>query len=112
MTNFSCLLSAKTPRRGLEIYTPFGNLPTRKLEDYYKVIRHPVSLKSVAKRTKGIHGRAPPSNVTDFKTWDAFEEEVSFIWRNAKVYNEDGSDMYNLAIDFEVPLVTKTKTRT
>lgn len=88
--------------RGLGIYTPFGNLPTRKLEDYYKVIRHPVSLKSVAKRTKGIHGRAPPSNVTDFKTWDAFEEEVSFIWRNAREYNEDGSDMYNLANEFEV----------
>lgn len=88
--------------RGLDIYTPFGNLPTRRLEDYYKVIRHPVSLKSVAKRTRGIHGRAPPTNITDFKTWDAFEEEVSFIWRNAKDYNEDGSDMYNLAIDFEV----------
>jgi hypothetical protein len=86
----------------LEIYAPFGNLPTRRLEDYYKFIRHPVSLKSVAKRTKGIHGRAPPTNVSDFKTWDAFEEEVSFIWRNAKEYNEDGSDMFNLATEFEV----------
>ena len=61
-----------------------------------------MSLKSVAKRTRGIHGRAPPTNISDFKTWDAFEEEVSFIWRNAKEYNEDGSDMYNLAIEFEV----------
>ena len=86
----------------MEIYTPFGNLPTRKLEDYYKVIRHPVSLKSVAKLTKGIHGRAPPTNQTDFKTWDMFEDEVSYIWRNAKEYNEDGSDMYTLANEFEV----------
>ncbi|KAK3714650.1 hypothetical protein LTR37_007630 [Vermiconidia calcicola] len=85
---------------GLEIYSPFGNLPTRKLEDYYKVIRHPVSLKSVAKRARGQHGRAPPTGVTDFKTWDAFQDEVSFIWRNAQDYNEDGSDMYNLASDF------------
>ncbi|KAK3720854.1 hypothetical protein LTR37_003517 [Vermiconidia calcicola] len=86
---------------GLEVYSPFGNLPTRKLEDYYKVIRHPVSLKSVAKRARGQHGRAPPTGVTDFKTWDTFQDEVSFIWRNAQDYNEDGSDMYNLASDFK-----------
>jgi len=54
------------------------------------------------KRTKGIHGRAPPTGVTDFKTWDQFEEEISFIWRNAQDYNEDGSEMYNLAADFRV----------
>jgi hypothetical protein len=39
--------------------------------------------------------------MTDFKTWDAFENEISFIWRNAKDYNEDGSEMYTLANDFE-----------
>ena len=93
-----------TDEEGLEIYSPFGNLPTRKLEDYYKLIRHPVSLKSVAKRAKGIHGRAPPTNITDFKTRDAFEEEVSFIWRNAQEYNEDGSEMFNLAAEFKVSL--------
>ncbi|KAK4905523.1 hypothetical protein LTR49_025198 [Elasticomyces elasticus] len=87
--------------RGLEIYSPFGNLPTRKLEDYYQVIRHPVSLKAVAKRCRGQHGRAPPSGVSDFKTWDAFEEEMGFIWRNAWEYNEEGSGMYNLANDFK-----------
>jgi hypothetical protein len=97
-----------TTCRGLEIYTPFGNLPTRKLEDYYKVIRHPVSLKSVAKRCRGQHGRAPPSGKSDFKTWDAFEDEVSFIWRNAQEYNEDGSDMYNLADEFKVRLAIVT----
>ena len=31
-----------------------------------------------------------------------FEDEVSYIWRNAKEYNEDGSDMYILATEFEV----------
>lgn len=79
------------------------NLPSRKLEDYYKIIRHPVSLKSVQKRTLGIHGRKDPSTgSTDFKSWDAFEEEVSFIWRNCREYNEDGSEMYELAGEFEV----------
>lgn len=38
---------------------------------------------------------------TDFKTWDAFEDEVSYIWRNARDYNEDGSDIFNLSIEFE-----------
>ncbi|KAK4565269.1 hypothetical protein LTR86_003886 [Recurvomyces mirabilis] len=90
-----------TDDEGLEIYTPFGNLPTRKLEDYYQVIRHPVSLKGVAKRARGQHGRAPPTGVSDFKNWDAFEEEVSFIWRNAQTYNEEGSDMFILADAFK-----------
>ncbi|KAK4550171.1 hypothetical protein LTR36_003138 [Oleoguttula mirabilis] len=90
-----------TDDEGLEIYTPFGNLPTRKLEDYYKVIRHPVSLKSIAKRARGQHGRTPPTGVSDFKNWDQFEEEVSFIWRNAQEYNEDSSDMYTLAGEFK-----------
>lgn len=87
---------------GLEIYSPFANLPSRKLEDYYKVIRHPVSIKGVAKRVRGIHGREPPTGITDYKTWDAFEEGVSWIWRNAREYNEDTSDMYALAGEFEV----------
>lgn len=86
----------------IEIFTPFVNLPTRKLEDYYKIIRHPVSLKSVQKRTHGIHGRDSKTGITDFKSWDAFEEEISFIWRNCREYNEDGSDMYELAGEFEV----------
>jgi len=88
--------------RGVEIFFPFVNLPARKLEDYYKLIRHPLSLKGIAKRTRGIHGRAPPSGVTEFKTWDQFEAEFSFIWRNAYAYNEDGSELYNLAAELEV----------
>lgn len=88
--------------RGLEIFTPFVNLPSRKLEDYYKAIRHPVSIKGVQKRIRGQHGRNAPTGVTDFKTWDALEEEMSFIWRNARDYNEDGSEMYELAGEFEV----------
>ncbi|WPH02517.1 Hypothetical protein R9X50_00538200 [Acrodontium crateriforme] len=86
---------------GLQIYLPFVNLPTRRLEDYYKLIRHPLSLNQVAKRARGEHGRNPPTGVSDFKTWEQFEDEVSFIWRNAREYNEDGSDMFILAGEFE-----------
>ncbi|EME79415.1 uncharacterized protein MYCFIDRAFT_90064 [Pseudocercospora fijiensis CIRAD86] len=90
-----------TDEDGMAIFTPFVYLPSRKLEDYYKVIRHPVSIKGVQKLVKGVHGRNPPTGHTDFKTWDQFEQEVSFIWRNARDYNEDGSDMYQLANEFE-----------
>jgi hypothetical protein len=96
---------------GLEIFTPFVNLPSRKLEDYYKLIKHPVSIKSVQKRTRGQHGRASPTGVSDFKTWDAFEDELSYIWKNAREYNEDGSDMYELANEFEVGSQCRFSTR-
>ncbi|GAB7346330.1 hypothetical protein MBLNU457_5047t1 [Dothideomycetes sp. NU457] len=86
---------------GLLIFDPFRNLPTRALVDYYQVIKHPVSLSGVKKRTIGKHGREAATGITDFKSWDAFEQEVSFIWKNARTYNEDGSDMYNLAGEFE-----------
>lgn len=66
------------------------------------MIKNPVSLNGVKKKVRGQHGRNPPTGVTDFKNWDAFEEEVSFIWRNAREYNEDGSELYNLAGEFEV----------
>lgn len=95
--------------RGLQIYLPFANLPTRKLEDYYKLIRHPVCLKQVAKRARGEHGRNPPTGVSDFKTWEQFEDEVSFIWHNAREYNEDGSDMFILAGEFEVRNIHETR---
>jgi hypothetical protein len=71
------------------------------LKDYYEVIKKPVSLKSVQKLATGVHGRGAPTGITDFKSWDEFEEEVSYIWRNAQAYNEDVSEMNNLAIEFE-----------
>ncbi|PSK60553.1 Chromatin structure-remodeling complex subunit rsc1 [Elsinoe australis] len=91
----------------LQIYHPFGNLPSRTYTDYYQLIKKPVSLKSIMKRTRGQHGREPPTGITDFKTWDAFEEEVSLIWRNAQEYNEDGSEMFNLAEEFKEHFKTR-----
>lgn len=29
-------------------------------------------------------------------------DEVSYIWNNAREYNEDGSDMFELSLEFEV----------
>ena len=39
---------------------------------------------------------------TELKTWDAFENEMSYIWRNAREYNEDGSEISNLSYELEV----------
>ncbi|KAF2436323.1 Bromodomain-containing protein [Tothia fuscella] len=80
-----------------EIFLPFVTLPPRSLTHYYQLIKNPTSLKSVQKKVKGIHGKGAPSRVTDLTSWDMFEEEMSYIWKNAQEYNEDGSDIFNLA---------------
>ena len=88
--------------RDVAIFAPFIHLPPRTLVDYYKVIKHPVSLKSVQKLVRGIKGREPPTGATFLKSWHAFEEEVSCIWNNARNYNEDGSDIFLLSEELEV----------
>ncbi|KAL8732646.1 MAG: hypothetical protein Q9166_002621 [cf. Caloplaca sp. 2 TL-2023] len=76
---------------------PFVNLPSRELRDYYRVIKHPVSLKSVQKAVQGVRGREKPTGVSNFKSWATFDEETSCIWKNAYHYNEDGSDISEAA---------------
>jgi len=90
---------------GQEISLPFLNLPSRQLTDYYRLIKHPVSLKSAQKKVRGIRGRDKPTNVSFLRNWQSFEDEVSFIWRNAREYNEDGSDIFKLAGQIEVSLL-------
>ncbi|KAF2806063.1 Bromodomain-containing protein [Mytilinidion resinicola] len=85
----------------LQIFQPFINLPNRSLKDYYQTIKTPMSLMGVKKKVQGVRGREPATGFTDLKSWKAFEDEMSLIWRNAKAYNEDGSDIFNLAVEFE-----------
>lgn len=65
------------------------------------MIPHPVSLKSLQKKVRGIHGRNEITGASDFKSWKSFEEEASSIWKNAWHYNEDGSDISLLAKELE-----------
>ena len=88
--------------RGQDIAGPFLNLPPRKLNDYYALIKKPVSLKGIQKRVRGVHGRHETTGQTDFPSWSAFDDEVSLIWRNAREYNEDGSEISVLAGKLEV----------
>ncbi|KXH48342.1 hypothetical protein CSIM01_10289 [Colletotrichum simmondsii] len=82
-------------------FEPFINLPPRVLKDYYRVVKDPMSLRKLQKATKGIHGRNEATGVTDFKNWAAFEEAASLLWDNAKYYNEEGSEIYELARELQ-----------
>lgn len=61
-----------------------------------------MSLSAVQKKVRGVVGREPPTGKTNLKSWKAFEDEVSLIWENARIYNEDGSDIYNVSLELEV----------
>ncbi|CAN9189954.1 unnamed protein product [Alternaria alternata] len=87
--------------QGLQIFLPFQNLPSRSLKDYYQLIKDPMSLAAIQKKVRGVIGREAPTGHTLFKSWDAFEDAFSLIWKNARIYNEDGSDIYNLSLELE-----------
>jgi hypothetical protein len=95
-------MTNRIPRSELQIFFPFVHLPSRSIKDYYQLIKNPMSLSGVRKKVQGVVGRNPPTGITELKSWNAFEEAVSWIWKNARHYNEDGSDLYNLSIEFEV----------
>ncbi|KAJ5242351.1 uncharacterized protein N7469_000678 [Penicillium citrinum] len=83
---------------GEEVAYPFVGKPDRNLyRDYYEIIQHPVSLRSIQAKVRGNDSRKNPTRITAFPTWQSFEEEVSYLWRNAREYNEEGSDITVLA---------------
>ena len=88
---------------GDEIAEPFLDKPPRnEYPDYYQLIKHPVSLKSISREVKGLEGKNRRAGVSNFGSWRAFEEEMSFIWNNARQYNEDGTLISELAGELEV----------
>lgn len=78
------------------------NLPPRSLRDYYRVITDPLSLKKLQKEVLGVQGRGDPTGVSDFKGWNALAERSKLLWNNAYFYNEEGSEIYDLAQELEV----------
>lgn len=83
-------------------FEPFINLPPRALKDYYRMISEPLSLRKLQKMVKGILSRTDTAGVSYFKSWAAFEEKAKLLWENAYFYNEEGSEIYELAQDLEV----------
>lgn len=61
-----------------------------------------MSLSAIKKKVQGVVGRDAPTGHTLFKSWDAFEQAMSLVWKNARIYNEDGSDLNNLSLELEV----------
>jgi len=75
------------------------------LVDYYKQIKEPISLNGIYKKVRGISGAKGRETITgqsEFRSWDALENEAKKVWLNAQEYNEDGSDIYIVAGELKV----------
>ena len=67
------------------------------------MIQEPISVKKLQRMVKGIFGRHQESTgISEFKTWAQFEEKAKLLWTNAYYYNEEGSEIYELAQELEV----------
>ncbi|PFH62818.1 hypothetical protein XA68_11830 [Ophiocordyceps unilateralis] len=82
-------------------FEPFHNLPPRSLRDYYRVVTDPTSLKKIQKMVKGTNSRNGTAGVSEFKSWAAFEDKCKLLWNNAYFYNEEGSEIFELAQELE-----------
>lgn len=65
--------------------------PKRDYPDYYRVIDKPTSISDVKVMVR-------QGKIAD---WNALAREVRLIWKNAKEYNEPGSDIYVMAEELE-----------
>lgn len=62
-----------------------------------------MSLKSLEKRIHGIKGKERTgSGISEYQNWDAFIKAFSLVWSNAKLYNEDGSEISQAAGELDV----------
>jgi hypothetical protein len=59
-------------------------------------------LKKLQKEVLGVQGRGDPTGISDFKSWNAFAERAKLLWTNAFFYNEEGSEIHDLAQELEV----------
>ncbi|RDA90754.1 hypothetical protein CP533_2978 [Ophiocordyceps camponoti-saundersi (nom. inval.)] len=83
-------------------FEPFFYLPPRSLKDYYRVVTAPASLKKIQRMVRGTHSRHDTAGVSEFKSWAAFEEKCKLLWNNAYFYNEEGSEIFELAQELEL----------
>ena len=67
-------------------------VPKKDYPDYYKLIKKPTSISDA-------RALVEKDSIQD---WDALAKEVRLIWKNAKEYNQEGSDIYIMAEKLEV----------
>lgn len=65
-----------------------------------------MSLRAIQRQVRGTDGRKSGTRTTAFPTWLSFEEEMEYIWRNAREFNEDGSEIFIYAGILEVGAIT------
>ncbi|KAL1633105.1 hypothetical protein SLS56_003176 [Neofusicoccum ribis] len=72
-------------------YKPFELLPSKSSEEYYATVKTPMSLHRVLRRVKNH----------EFKDWQSFEECVSLVWNNARLYYKEGHQTLTKADDLK-----------
>ncbi|KAJ2802393.1 hypothetical protein H4R20_003295, partial [Coemansia guatemalensis] len=76
---------------GASLMEPFDELPDRtEYPEYYEVISHPMALDLVKKRIE-----------LGYRSFDAFNYDMLWIFNNAMFFNEPESDIYSLAVSLE-----------
>ncbi|KAJ1787239.1 hypothetical protein LPJ62_003450 [Coemansia sp. RSA 2167] len=75
---------------GERMIEPFEELPDREeYPEYYEVISYPMALALVKKRIDG------------YRSFDAFNYDMLWIFNNATFFNEPESEIYNTAVNLE-----------
>jgi hypothetical protein len=70
----------------------FMQLPSvEELPIYYQVITQPVDLDGILKRIRG----------SKYTSWEPFRDDMLQMFHNARVFNQEGSVIYNDALDLE-----------
>ena len=90
----SILRSLRKPKDqdGNLLVVPFEKLPDKvAVPDYYQTITQPIALDQIKKKAK----RKKYQNV------DHVLADIDLMFQNAKLYNEDDSDVYKAAVDLE-----------
>lgn len=71
---------------------PFEKLPDRQaLPDYYEVIAHPMALDNIKKKAKR----------KKYRDVDHLLNDINLMFENAKLYNEDGSPLFEAAVELQ-----------
>jgi len=59
--------------------------------DYFTIIKNPMELSTIKKKLAA----------NDYKTIEQWAEDVNLIWKNAKLYNNEGTLIYLIAQELE-----------
>lgn len=93
-------LAALSDLMAIDIAEPFSIRVDWKgmgLLDYPKVIKHPMDLGTIKEKLK----RGKYSHTTEFG------QDVRLVWRNAKTYNAEGSEIFEAATELEATFDAK-----